>query len=432
MSEQKTALSFEEAEAELRETRKKLLAEKTISETIIASLPGFYFMIDEHGRYVRWNKNLEIMLGYSQEELMGRDCLDLVPPEDKGKIQQATEQGFRQGFFRVEYHNMRKDGIKIPYFAQGVATEIEGKRYLIGVEIDLSKLRDTERALRESEEHLRSLMETAVNFAVYRIAFENGDPGKANIVFVSPSIKEILGVREPNDINDWFKNIHPRDTKRIFDSHFSLPRKVRVNENMRVFNPSCGQWRWVQFMSTSVMDENGLLKYSNGVIFDITERMEITEKLKEKEEELQKKTKKLAQLNTALKVLVEQREQEINNIEKHTLTAFERLIKPYLHDLVGTPLTDEQRTYIEIIQSNVEKIASPLSKKLSTWQKRLTPTEIKVADMIRNGKATKEIAGLLHLSDDAVSFHRKNLRRKLGLVRQKINLAAYLHSLDQD
>ncbi len=424
--------ALERAQEELRVARENLLAERKLLDATMACLPGFFFMVDEEGRYQRWNKNVENTLGYSPEELQGRDARDLVPSEDREKIRKATERGFRTGSFEVEYRNMRKDGAKIPYYAQGIATEINGQRYLIGIELDLTKLKDTERALRESEDHLRSLMETATNFAVYRIAFENGDPEKASVVFVSPSIEEILGVTEPKNLNNWFENIHPEDRRRIIKAHFSLPRKTRADEAMRVFDSNSSTWRWVQFLSTSVMDENGLLKYSNGIIFDINIRMELTEKLKRKEAELQKKTNKLAQMNTALQVLVEHREQEINDIEIGILNTLHHLIKPYINDLAGTRLTDKQMTCLEIIQSNLEKIVSPLSKKLSTWQHRLTPTEIKVADMIRNGKTTKEIAEFLHISDNAVSFHRKHLRKKFGLVREKTNLSVYLRSLDHD
>ena len=425
------ALSLQETRRELSETRKRFEFEQKISESIIACLPGFYFMVDEAGRYLRWNENLETMLGYSHEEMLGRDCLELVPDEDKEKIREATQRGFREGSFRVEYHNTRKDGVKIPYFAQGVSTEIDGTRYLIGVELDLTKLKEAERALRVSEEHLRSLMETAANFAVYRIAYREGDPRQAEIVFVSPSIRELMGIDDPGTLDHWFENIHPEDQARILDSHFSLPRKTRVDESMRVFNPRHEEWRWIQFISTSVMNRDGLLQYSNGIIFDITERVEVTEMLRQKEEELEKKTSKLAQLNTALQVLVEQREQEINDIERGMLNTFDRLILPYLQDLSGTPLTDEQTTCLEIIRSNLQKIRSPLSKRLSEWRRMLTPAEIRIVDLVRNGKRTKEIAEFLHISTNAVSFHRKRIRKKLGLTGEKINLVSYLQSLEE-
>ncbi len=59
----------------------------------------------------------------------------------------------------------------------------------------------------------------------------------------------------------------------------------------------------------------------------------------------------------------------------------------------------------------------------------LTPKEILVANLIREDKSTKEIAGILTISESSVQFHRHNMRRKLGLVEKKINLKSYLQSL---
>ena len=422
---------LESAQAELEETRQRLASEQKFSESIIACLPGLFFMIDEQGRYLRWNKNLESLLGYSAEEIMYMDSRDLVPPEDKERIAKATRLALREGSFRVHYHNQTKDGRVIPFYAQGVRAEIDGNRYVIGVELDLSDLKRAEEALRESEEHLRSLMETATNFAVYRLAFENNDPGQVTVVFVSPSIIDILGVREPRNMEDWFANIHPDDVDRIVDNHLAMPRREKTDQTMRIFHPRLGQWRWVQFLSTTIIDENDHLRFSNGIIFDVTDRIRAVESVKRKEEELKRQADKLARLNTALQVLVEHREREIKETEAGILNTLERLIKPYIQDLSGTRLDDEQRTYLEIVAANLKTVTSPLTKKLSGWQRRLSPTEIKVADLIRNGKQTKEIAGLLGVSENAVAFHRKNIRRKLGLAGQKVNLSSHLQSLEE-
>jgi len=423
---------LESTRTELEETRQRLAAERKFSESIVASLPGLFFMVDEEGLYHRWNKNLESLLGYSAEEIMLRDCRDFVPPEDRERIIEAVGVALREGHFTLKYNNQTKDGRPIPFFAQGVGVEIDGRRYVIGVELDLTELKEAERALRESEEHLRSLMETATNFAVYRLAFEEGDPNRARVVFVSPSIMDLLGVREPKDLDTWFESIHPEDAERIMASHFSLPRPERSDQTMRVFHSRLGEWRWIQFLSTSIIDSEGLLRFSNGIIFDVTDRIRAAQSLKRKEEELKRQADKLARLNTALQVLVEHREQEIKETESSVLNTLQRLVRPYLRDLDKTRLDDEQRTYLEIIGSNLEKITSPLTRKLATWQRLLSPAELRVADLIRNGIRTKEIAQLAGVSDNAVAFHRKNIRRKLGLANRKINLAAYLQSLDNE
>lgn len=58
-----------------------------------------------------------------------------------------------------------------------------------------------------------------------------------------------------------------------------------------------------------------------------------------------------------------------------------------------------------------------------------TPTEIQVANLIKEGKRTKEIASFMHISESAIDFHRHNIRKKLESVNKKINLRSYLQSL---
>jgi DNA-binding CsgD family transcriptional regulator len=60
----------------------------------------------------------------------------------------------------------------------------------------------------------------------------------------------------------------------------------------------------------------------------------------------------------------------------------------------------------------------------------LSPAEMRVADLIRNGRTTKEIANLLNTSVNTILFHRFNLRRKLGIKGEKANLRTYLHTFD--
>ena len=417
--------------AELERTRRLLEEERTFSQGVIASQPGLFFMIDDQGCYRRWNKNLERLLGYSAEEIRLRDFRDFVPPEDRERLHRAVQKTLAQGASSLYYHNQTKDGRSIPFFARGLRVEIGGRFYVIGVELDLSDLREAEEALRRSEEHLRSLMETATNFAVYRLAFEEGDPGSVRVVFVSPSIKRILGVEDPSRLEGWLANVHPRDRERTLGDHLGLPRPERTQETMRVLVPGEEDTRWVQFLSTSILDENGGLRFSNGIIFDVTDRVRAVEALKANEAEMKQQADQLAKVNTALQVLVEHRESEIRAMETSILNTLERLVKPYLGELDRERLPGEQRVYLDIIKSNLDKITSPLTRKLSEWQGRLSPAEIRVADLIRNGKSTKEMADLLGVSDNAVSFHRKNIRAKLGLSGRKLNLASFLQSLDR-
>jgi DNA-binding CsgD family transcriptional regulator len=91
-------------------------------------------------------------------------------------------------------------------------------------------------------------------------------------------------------------------------------------------------------------------------------------------------------------------------------------------------LDDDAQTFVNIIKSNINNLISPLASTLSSKYFSLTPSEIQIADLIKHGKTSKEIALMLYISPKAVSFHRGNLRKKLGLLNKKINLRTYLQS----
>jgi DNA-binding CsgD family transcriptional regulator len=104
------------------------------------------------------------------------------------------------------------------------------------------------------------------------------------------------------------------------------------------------------------------------------------------------------------------------------------LVFPYIEKLENIGLNEDAQTFVNIIKSNINDLISPLASNLSSEYFALTPSEIQIADLIKQGKTSKEIASMLNVSPKAVSFHRGNLRKKLGLVNKKINLETYLQS----
>lgn len=90
---------------------------------------------------------------------------------------------------------------------------------------------------------------------------------------------------------------------------------------------------------------------------------------------------------------------------------------------------DPCKQYLNVLAGNLKEIVSPFMKNVQSLQKYLTPQEIQVADLIRKGMRTKEIAGVLNTSDSTIGTHRNNIRKKLNLTRQGVNLRSYLQSL---
>jgi len=162
---------------------------------------------------------------------------------------------------------------------------------------------------------------------------------------------------------------------------------------------------------------------------DITALKLVEEALRESREELQDQKQSLEEANIALKVLLKHRENDKLELEKNVLTNVKVLVLPYVEKLKEVPLKPRNKTLVEIIENHLKDIISPLLQKFSNAKIILTPQEIKVVALIKDGKSSKEIADILTISETTVNFHRKNLRKKFGLKNRQMNLRSYLISM---
>jgi DNA-binding CsgD family transcriptional regulator len=173
---------------------------------------------------------------------------------------------------------------------------------------------------------------------------------------------------------------------------------------------------------TPLEDQHGRRIGWVSVVRDITARQDAEEKiqasLREKEE-----------ANTALKVLLRHRDEDKKILESTIVGNIKERVFLWIEKLRSANLNDEQRTYLGIIESNLKEVVSPFLTKIHTLHTNFTPTEVQVADMIRYGKTSKEIAAVLHISKVTVDGHRSNIRSKLGLNNKDVNLQTYLASL---
>ncbi|MBW2645141.1 MAG: helix-turn-helix transcriptional regulator [Deltaproteobacteria bacterium] len=158
------------------------------------------------------------------------------------------------------------------------------------------------------------------------------------------------------------------------------------------------------------------------------ERKGAEETLRKRETDLEIMARSLEEANAALKVLLKKRDEDKADLEQKVLFNIKQLISPPLKELKGSGLDDRQAACLRILEVNLNDIVSPFSRKLSSKYMNLTPTEIQVANLVKQGKTTKEIAISLNSSVSAVQFHRNNLRNKLGLKNRKVNLRSYLLS----
>jgi len=137
-----------EAEARLRH-------EKELSEKIINSLPGIFYLFDQDGRWLRWNENLQDVSGFSAEEISGRHPTDFVHPQDRERISNAIGRVIEHGHATVEADLITKTGRSIPHLFYGRRIMTEGRVCVMGMGVDISERKRAEGELREAEERLR-------------------------------------------------------------------------------------------------------------------------------------------------------------------------------------------------------------------------------------------------------------------------------------
>ncbi|MDZ4163807.1 MAG: PAS domain S-box protein [Smithellaceae bacterium] len=166
-------------------------------------------------------------------------------------------------------------------------------------------------------------------------------------------------------------------------------------------------------------------------LLDITSLKQMEEALKKREEELAVESRELAEANTAMQVLLRRREEDVREMEQKIAANVRQLVLPYLEELRGLHLSPIQENYLGVAAANLNKITDPFLRNLAARFADFTPREIQIANLIKEGKSSKEIAAILGTSPRSVEFHRDNVRKKLGLAHKRSNLRSFLLTMSE-
>lgn len=165
---------------------------------------------------------------------------------------------------------------------------------LLNVSIDATervtgeqRLQKTLTRLAENESLLRSVIENAQHFAIYRLAVDPSNPYHGKVVMASPSIRDLTGIEDTYCFEKWFDNLHPDDYPRIVEANRrSLEEGAGYNQMARFFNAKENRWHWLQTISNPGFDEDGRLAYFDGMIIDLTDQKEAELALEESQRAL--------------------------------------------------------------------------------------------------------------------------------------------------
>ena len=293
---------------------------------------------------------------------------------------------------------------------------------------ELPELQKVREALAESEERFRAAFEQAP------VGIVQGDLRGA-LRLTNRRMRELFGYDDESEFLDLrlWDCTHPADLWTVDRFKDLLAGKIKDYVVEKRYLRKNGKMWWARVSASIVRDDSGRPKYFIVIVEDINDRKLAEEALIKAHEEMEAKvaerTAELAATNTALKVLLDQREQEKKDTEQKMLASAKRLILPFLEQLAGSGLNPEQRALADVVRTGVHEITAPFAHNLSSSLVGLTPRELSVAALVKEGKTSAQIAEILGMSENAVAFHRQNIRRKLGILKKNINLCSYLHHL---
>ncbi|MFN8247297.1 MAG: PAS domain S-box protein, partial [Ferruginibacter sp.] len=135
----------------------EILKEKELSDSIINSLPGIFYVLNKEGRFYRWNRNFSQVTGYKNEEIEQMTNEVIFTEHEYEIIREKMANVFLYGEDRVEANIVTRDGVKIPYYFTGMIINYEGENCIMGVGIDISDKVKSQQELKESEEKYRLL-----------------------------------------------------------------------------------------------------------------------------------------------------------------------------------------------------------------------------------------------------------------------------------
>ncbi|MBE0646734.1 MAG: PAS domain S-box protein, partial [Bacteroidales bacterium] len=248
-----------------------------IPETILGSLPGIFYVIDDKGDFVKWNRSFEEVSGYSAQELAGMSALNIFREADQERVAKRIEEVFVKGASDVEADFISKTGSATPYYFTGKAVEMDGTMHLVGMGIDITRQKLLEDEVREKEKQ-------------YRLIIENQGEGigfvdtKECFVFANPAAEKIFGVPPGKLVGrDVTQFLVPEQLAVMREESSKRARAERSTYELDIITHE-NQRRTLLVTATPEMDEQGTFTGTFGVFRDITIRKQTQAALLESEE----------------------------------------------------------------------------------------------------------------------------------------------------
>jgi len=440
-----------------------------ILEHALASSINAIAITDRRGSLVYVNDACVRMWGYdSKEEVLGKPLPEFWEGE---RIQQTIRALHRKGSRVGEEVGKKKDGTLFSVrFAASVIRDDSGKpKYMFGSFIDISEQKKTEKEMFMANERLQYLL-SSTSAVIYSSKVSGG----YEATFITSNVTQMTGYRPDDFIRKsafWLDKIHPEDKQRILKEVTQIFDKDYYTYEYR-FQIKDGTYIWVRDEMKLVRDGKGRPLEIIGYWIDISEKKEaeralqeshrlleqkvqertnelttsITkmkkeikerrraekglreseEKLRRSQTKLKKQALALEQKNIALREIVAQIEIEKRKVNEDVASNIDTVLTPIIEELKREEISLK---YVQLLEHHLKELTSSFGSRLKEESTNLTPREIEICSMIKGGMTSKDISRLINISCQTVERHRKNIRRKFGILNRRINLISFLREL---
>lgn len=379
-------------------TQKKLLKESLENKyrNLFENAVNGIFQFQPNGKILTINPAFANIHGCGSPEEMLAEVKDhmenvFASREDYEKFLNLLNKPGRVEKFETQTLHKGNDSLWVSINARAVKSE--GKRiYFEGFLEDITERKQAEEMLRRSEAEMRALLESMSDVV---LAFNaegvcvKAPETSANGAYKPP--KGFVGRK----LLDIFPGLSMDESLKTIGSALESRKPL----SMEYYLDKTKRWFYAVI---TPMGENTAL----WVARDITE---------------------IKEANIALKVLLQNMEQSKKELENNICESFNSLVLPYLQNIKRLKLNDAQMRYMDTVEKNLGGIVSQFMKELKQYN--LTPTEMEIANYTKEGRSSKEIADIMHISKGVVDIHRYRIRKKLGINNEKANLRAFLLAL---
>lgn len=403
---------------------------KQYLEAILNNTNMPVYLKDADYKYIFVNRRFEYLANVSGDQIKGKDDFAIFSEPIAQLFRAQDEKVVKyRGLVEFEETIALSVGVQTFVTAKFPIFNSEGEVDAIGgVCTDITARKKAEAELKEAEEKYRSIFEHSPLGILHlnKDGIVTASNEKLSSIF-RLSLEKIIGF-------DMLKYLKDENLKEAITT--VLTGRTSHCEG-RYLSTSGNESLSIRCVASPIFASDGSVMGAIGIIEDITERKEAEKALKKAHDELEQRvadrtaelnqrTERLIETNMALKILLEKREEDKQELEQKVLFNVEKLIYPYLEKLKNRCNEDSQRAFLKTIQSNLDDITSSFTQNHNNCLVNLTPAQIQIANLIKQGQTTKEIASLLNLSPATIACHRQEIRKRLLLTHKKINLQAAL------